>query len=63
MAQNQYRCGECGAMFNSEAEREQHNRKMHSRYTCDDCGQTFGSEAELEAHTRVEHPEHQRSIR
>jgi DNA-directed RNA polymerase subunit RPC12/RpoP len=57
MAQNQYKCEECGATFNSEAEREQHNRRVHSRYTCEACGQTFGSEAELESHNRMVHPE------
>ena len=59
MAQNQYKCEECGATFNSQAELEQHNRTMHSRFTCEACGQTFNSEAELEAHNRQMHPEMQ----
>ena len=57
MTQNQYKCEECGAMFNSAAEREQHNRTAHSRYTCEACGQMFNSEDELEAHNRQMHPE------
>jgi len=61
MAQNQYKCEECGATFNTEAEREQHNRTVHSRYTCEACGQTFSSETELEAHNRKMHPEMQKS--
>jgi DNA-directed RNA polymerase subunit RPC12/RpoP len=63
MAQNQYKCEECGATFNSEEERERHNRMTHSRYTCEDCGEMFGSEAELESHNRMAHPERQRSTR
>jgi DNA-directed RNA polymerase subunit RPC12/RpoP len=63
MTQNQYKCEECGATFNSTEERERHNRMAHSRYTCEDCGQTFGSEAELESHNRMAHPERQRSTR
>jgi DNA-directed RNA polymerase subunit RPC12/RpoP len=61
MAQNQYKCEECGAMFNSEADKEQHNRTVHSRYTCEACGEMFNSESELESHNRVAHPEHQQS--
>jgi transposase-like protein len=61
MAQNQYKCEECGAMFNSEAEREQHNRTAHSRYTCEACGQMFSSENVLEAHNRQMHPEMDKS--
>jgi transposase-like protein len=60
MAQDQYKCNECGATFNSKAELEQHNRTVHSRYTCEACGQTFTSESELEAHNRQMHPEMQR---
>lgn len=56
MAQNQYKCKECGATFNSEAELERHNRTMHSKYKCEACGQVFNSESELEAHNRVAHP-------
>ena len=61
MAQNQYKCEECGATFNSQAELEKHNRTMHSRYTCEACGQTFNSEADLDAHNRQMHPEMQKS--
>ena len=57
MAQNQYKCESCGAMFNSEAELETHNRTMHSQYKCEACGATFTSESELEAHNRSMHPE------
>ena len=63
MTENQYKCEECGATFNSEEERERHNRMMHSRFTCEDCGQMFGSEADLESHNRVAHPERQRPMR
>ncbi len=55
----QYTCQECGATFNTQAEREQHNRMVHSQYRCDVCGEVFDSQEELEAHGRVEHPEHQ----
>jgi DNA-directed RNA polymerase subunit RPC12/RpoP len=54
-----YTCQECGATFDSAAEREQHNRVEHSQYHCDDCEQVFGSEFELEDHGRVSHPERQ----
>ena len=57
MAQNQYKCKECGATFNSEAELEAHNRTTHSQYKCEHCGQVFNSEAELEDHNRTMHPE------
>jgi DNA-directed RNA polymerase subunit RPC12/RpoP len=56
MAQNQYKCKECGASFNSEAELEKHNRTMHSQYKCAVCGAMFNSETELEAHNRSMHP-------
>ncbi len=55
----QYTCQECGATFNTQAEREQHNRMAHSQYRCDVCGEVFDSQEELEVHGRVEHPEHQ----
>ncbi len=57
MAQDQYRCEECGATFNSQAALEQHNRTTHSRFTCEACGQTFSSERELEEHNTQMHPE------
>jgi DNA-directed RNA polymerase subunit RPC12/RpoP len=57
MAQDQYRCEECGTTFDSREALEQHNRTMHSRYTCEACGQTFNSESELETHNRQAHPE------
>ena len=63
MAQDQYKCEECGAMFNSKKELEQHNRTVHSRYTCEACGATFNSESELEAHNRQAHPEMQKTRR
>jgi rubredoxin len=58
-----YTCQECGAVFDSEAEREQHNRVEHSQFRCDVCGEVFGSEDELEIHSRVEHPERQGTSR
>ena len=57
MAQKQYKCEVCGATLNSEAELENHIRKMHPQYGCDICGETFSSESELETHKRIEHPE------
>lgn len=57
MAQDEYKCEECGAIFHSAAALERHNRSVHSQYTCQACGQTFGSESELEAHNEVTHPE------
>jgi transposase-like protein len=63
MAQDQYKCQECGATFNRREELEQHNRTMHSRYTCEACGATFNSESELEAHNRQAHPEMQKTQR
>jgi transposase-like protein len=61
MAQNQYKCEECGATFHNQADLEKHNRTVHSRFTCDVCGETFESDAELEAHSRILHPEIQKS--
>lgn len=61
MTQNQYQCEECGATFNTVAEREQHNRAVHSQYTCEACGERFSSESELESHNRELHPEMQRN--
>lgn len=63
MTLNQYKCEECGAIFNSEAALEDHNRSMHSRFKCEACGQTFNSESELEAHNRVAHPEQEGTTR
>jgi DNA-directed RNA polymerase subunit RPC12/RpoP len=63
MTQNQYRCEECGATFDSMEAREQHNRTAHSKYTCEECGQVFGSEAELESHNRMAHPEKQGTMK
>lgn len=57
MTQNQYRCEDCGATFNTEAELQEHKRRMHSQYQCDVCGQTFTSESQLQAHNSVAHPE------
>jgi DNA-directed RNA polymerase subunit RPC12/RpoP len=59
MADNQYKCDECGATFNSAEEREMHNRMAHSLYTCEECGQTFRFETDLESHARTAHPERQ----
>ena len=63
MAQEQYRCGECGATFSNASELEQHNRTMHSRFTCEACGETFTSERDLEEHNRQRHPEMNRTPR
>lgn len=63
MADNQYRCAECGATFHSQVELEQHNRTVHSHFTCDICGETFDSENEFEAHNRITHPEGQKTRR
>lgn len=60
MDQNQYRCEECGANFNSEVQLERHNRMVHSRYTCVNCSETFSAEAEFEAHNFKMHPELQK---
>jgi uncharacterized C2H2 Zn-finger protein len=61
MAQNQFKCGECGAVFYTAEDLEQHNRTIHSQFRCDICGETFSSESELEAHIGVSHPQMQRS--
>lgn len=61
MAQNQFKCQECGAVFYTQEDLEKHNRSAHSRFRCDICGETFDSEAEFEAHTSIAHPEIQRS--
>jgi DNA-directed RNA polymerase subunit RPC12/RpoP len=63
MAQEQYRCGECGAAFSSKSALEEHNRMVHSRYTCEICGDTLSSEGELEEHNRQMHPESERTRR
>ena len=57
MAQDEYRCEECGATFHGAAELERHNRSVHSLFTCDVCGRSFDAVAELEAHNSVAHPE------
>jgi DNA-directed RNA polymerase subunit RPC12/RpoP len=57
MAQKQYKCEVCGATLNSEAELENHTRKMHPQYGCDICGETFSSQSELETHNSIAHPE------
>lgn len=57
MAQNQYKCEECGATFESQVEWERHNRRVHSRYTCEYCREQFDVEEEFEAHNFKMHPE------
>ncbi len=57
MALKQYKCEVCGATLNSQADLEEHQRKMHPQYGCEICGETFGSERELEIHRQIEHPE------
>ena len=61
MTQNQFKCEECGAVFNTPEDLEKHNRTVHSQFRCDICGETFSSESELEAHIGVSHPQMQRS--
>ena len=61
MAQNQYKCEECGATFESQVEWERHNRKVHSRYTCEHCHEQFEAEDEFEAHNFKMHPEQQKT--
>jgi rubredoxin len=63
MAQDQYRCEECGATFDSQSGLEEHNRTIHSRFTCEACGETFRSERDLEEHNRQIHPEMQKTRR
>ena len=60
MAQNQYKCEECGATSDNQIEWEQHNRKVHSRYTCENCHERFDRENEFEAHNFKMHPELQK---
>ncbi len=55
----EYKCQECGALFDTQAEREHHNRLVHSQYMCDECGEVMGSQDELDVHARMEHPERQ----
>jgi DNA-directed RNA polymerase subunit RPC12/RpoP len=57
MAQDQYKCEVCDATFASQAELDEHHRKMHPQYGCDICGETFSTERELEIHRSIEHPE------
>lgn len=57
MAQEQYRCGECGESFTSRPALEEHARMVHSLYTCEVCGERFGSGDELEEHNRRLHPD------
>ena len=56
----EYRCEECGETFDSQAEWERHNRKVHSRYTCENCREIFDAEQEFEAHNFKMHPELQK---
>jgi len=60
MAENQYKCEICSETFNSEEEREKHNRIVHPGYTCETCRQTFNKEAEFQAHNFKMHPELQK---
>lgn len=57
MAQDEYRCQECGATFGTNAALEEHNRIFHSRYTCEVCGAVVTSERDLAQHNREMHPE------
>lgn len=57
MDQDQYKCGSCGAAFDTNQELEEHERIMHSQYKCEVCGQSFDSEGELEAHNLAMHPD------
>jgi transposase-like protein len=56
MDETKYRCEECGEIFDSELEWEQHNRNVHSRYTCPNCFETFNAEDEFETHNLKIHP-------
>jgi transposase-like protein len=63
MDETKYRCEECGEVFSSELEWEQHNRKVHSRYICLNCHETFNEEKEFESHNLKVHPEPQNNSR
>ena len=63
MAQEQFRCGECGESFTSQSALEEHNRMAHSLYTCEACRERFGSERQMEEHKREVHPDLQRTLR
>jgi transposase-like protein len=63
MDETNYRCEECGEIFESQLEWEQHNRKIHSRYTCQNCPETFNAEDEFDTHNLEKHPELQNNSR
>lgn len=57
MAQDEFRCDECGLTLATKEALEEHNRLFHSRYTCEACGAVVTSESDLAEHTREVHPE------
>ena len=57
MAQDEYRCDECGTNFGTKSALEEHNRIFHSRYSCEVCGAVLTSDRELAEHNRELHPE------
>jgi DNA-directed RNA polymerase subunit RPC12/RpoP len=50
-AKREYRCEECGAIFDNGLDWEKHNRKVQSRYTCETCHDTFSAAEEFELTT------------
>lgn len=59
MHPNQYRCEECGEVFENPVEWESHKREVHSHYTCENCLEVFEDEEELESHHQQKHSERQ----
>ncbi len=57
----QYRCGMCGASFNTEPELKEHNKthmagkagQTAGQYRCGMCGASFNTEPELKEHNKT----------
>jgi uncharacterized C2H2 Zn-finger protein len=63
MANDEFKCDECGAKFPNEVSLERHIQMAHTHLqnACQECGMVFDSKSELDAHMRAAHPEKQRN--
>jgi len=69
-----YECDDCGQVFDTEKELEEHNNLIHRENpgeeageeagpVCDVCGEKPGSFDEFVAHMETEHPDEWRAIK
>lgn len=55
---DEYRCGACGSVFQSQDELQSHARSEHQpaqQFSCGKCGGSFSSQDELSEHARSMH--------